>query len=99
MHQHPSFPVILFAALMAAFAAVAGNTHRIRQSIAESNFEIKQMLSERNELPEFLQHARIGGVSFRDVNKGTWRDISCAASTRFVDESQVRAYLLDYVLD
>ena len=46
MRQHSWFPAILLASLVAAFATVAGNTHRIGQSIAESNFEIKQILSE-----------------------------------------------------
>ena len=59
---------------------------------------IRTLLAERNRLPDFLKQARFGEKSLRDVNKDTWREISCSLTTRFIHEGQLRAYLLDYLL-
>jgi hypothetical protein len=50
-------------------------------------------------LPGFLKHARIGGESFRDVTQENWPSISCSSDARFVNEAQLRAYLLDFLLE
>jgi len=60
---------------------------------------IRQLLAEENRLPEFLREARFGTLSFRDVNQENWSSISCSPTTRFIDEAQIRAYLLDYLLN
>jgi hypothetical protein len=66
----------------------------------EREFEgLKRQLSERNPLPEFLKHARIGGESFRDVIQENWPSISCSSEARFINEAQLRAYLLDFLLE
>ena len=66
----------------------------------EQDFDgLKCQLSERNPLPEFLKRARIGGESFRDVTQENWPSISCSPEARFVNEAQLRAYLLDFLLE
>lgn len=60
---------------------------------------IKQRLAEHNRLPEFLCEARIGDKTFRDVNGQNWPSISCDPGARFVNEAQLRAYFLDFLLD
>lgn len=61
--------------------------------------EIRRLLSHRTEVPDFLRNARIGGLTFRDVDKNNWPSISCSEDARFIDEAQLRAYLLDYLLN
>ena len=64
-----------------------------------SQFEgIRTLLAEHNRLPDFLKQARFGEKSLRDVNKDTWREISCSLTARFIHEGQLRVYLLDYLL-
>lgn len=66
----------------------------------ERQFEgIKRKLAACNTLPDFLENARIGGETFRDVNRDNWPGISCSASARYVNEEQLRAYLLDFLLE
>ena len=60
---------------------------------------VKELLAEKNRLPDYLVNARPGGVSFRNVNATNWIAISCSPEARFIDESQLRAYLLDYLLE
>lgn len=67
--------------------------------LGEDFERVKQELARRNDLPEYLVNARPGGRGFRNISRETWRDISCASSQRFIDESQIRVYLLDYLLD
>ena len=59
---------------------------------------LKMLLAEKNQLPDYLVNAQPGGVSFRDVDATNWIEICCAPTARFIDESQLRAYLLDYLL-
>lgn len=59
---------------------------------------IKQLLSEQNTLPEYLQNSRFGDTSFRNVDQDNWPLISCGKNTRFIHEAQIRAYLLDFLL-
>lgn len=59
---------------------------------------LKDALAQRNRLPAYLADARPGGVSFRDLGPDNWVEIACGAAARFIDESQLRAYLLDYLL-
>ncbi len=66
----------------------------------EREFEgIKRQLSEHNLLPDFLERSRIGGTGFRDVTRRNWPSISCSAGARFINEAQLRAYLLDFLLE
>jgi hypothetical protein len=60
--------------------------------------ELKGMLAARNRLPAFFQHAVPGGVGFRDITRENWPTISTRPDQVFLDESQLRAYLLDYLL-
>ena len=60
--------------------------------------ELKKLLSKQNKIPTILESAVPGDLSFRDVNKNNWIDISCRAEARFINEAQLRAYLLDYLL-
>ncbi len=61
--------------------------------------EIKRRLEDRNTLPDYLDAARPGGKTFQDVNKDNWRSVSCdEKNVRFVDEAQLREYLLDFLL-
>lgn len=65
-----------------------------------STFErLKQLLGEKNQLPDYFVNARPGGASFRNVDAKNWIDISCSSRARFIDESQLRTYLLDYLLE
>lgn len=59
---------------------------------------LQQLLARRNKLPDFLAAARPGGISFRDVDAGNWHSISTQPHLHFIDESQLRVYLLDYLL-
>jgi hypothetical protein len=59
---------------------------------------LQHLLARRNTLPNFLAAARPGGISFRDVDAGNWQSISTQPDLRFIDESQLRVYLLDYLL-
>lgn len=69
-------------------------------SLAGKSFTcIKDLFARHNRLPAFLLAAEPGGKSFRDVHADTWRTISCDPAARFIDEAQIRAYLLDYLLD
>lgn len=60
---------------------------------------IKKSLAERNALPDFLRNAVSGGNTFLKVNAKNWASISCSPSARFIHESQLRAFLLDYFLN
>jgi hypothetical protein len=59
---------------------------------------IRERLGEKNELPRFLQHARLGDRGFRGINQKNWRSISCDPDTRFIHETQLREYLIDFLL-
>lgn len=60
---------------------------------------LKATLAEANELPAFLRDAVPGTVGFRNVTRHNWHRISTSASSVFLDESQLRAYLLDFLLE
>ncbi|QOV89487.1 hypothetical protein [Humisphaera borealis] len=60
---------------------------------------LKGLLAQTNDLPPYLAIARPGGVSFRDIDANNWIDIACSPDARFIDESQLRAYLIDYLLE
>lgn len=59
---------------------------------------VRDLLSARNRLPPYFRDARPTSVGFRDVTAATWRAVACGADARFLDEGQVRAFLIDYVL-
>lgn len=60
---------------------------------------IKQRLARHNQLPDFLHDAHVGGKTFKDVDRRNWPSISCDRGTRFINEAQLRAYLLDFLLE
>lgn len=59
---------------------------------------LKERLSAHNELPAFLEEARLGDIGFRNVTKANWRSVSCAEHTCFIHEAQMRDYFLDFLL-
>jgi len=59
---------------------------------------LKEALACENPLPPFLSRAEPGKGGFRAVSPQNWLEISCAPECRFIDESQLRAYLLDFLL-
>lgn len=65
----------------------------------QSFIELKARLAEDNRLPAFLEAARPGGIDFPHVTADSWRRVSCAEDKRFSNETEVRSYLIDYLLD
>jgi hypothetical protein len=61
--------------------------------------ELKTLIGSGNVLPAYVANANADGVSFRDVDETNWIQISCSPRARFIDESQFREYLVDYLLD
>jgi hypothetical protein len=59
---------------------------------------IRKRLATSNALPDFLANAKFGGLGFRDVNKDNWPAIACSRHARFIHETQLRAYLCDFLL-
>ncbi len=59
---------------------------------------LKELLSENNELPDYLKTAQIGNNNFRNVGKDNWREVSCSINSSFLYEDQIRSYLIDYFL-
>lgn len=59
---------------------------------------LKRLLARNNRLPEFLARARPATLGLRSVTKSNWDKVATASETIFVDESQLRAYWLDYLL-
>lgn len=78
------------------FLRIGQNT--ITPIYGEQFGKLKKQLSAYNELPSILSLAITGDLSFRDVDKGNWVDISCRNDARFINEAQLRTYLLDYLL-
>jgi hypothetical protein len=67
--------------------------------LAGKDFDgVKRVLAENNVLPDYLLRSK-PGRSFQGISKATWREISCAPDQGFTAEFQIRAYLLDYLLD
>lgn len=60
---------------------------------------LKLELSKNNTLPTYLKNLQGGNINFANINKDTWKQISCSPERTFVDESQIRAYFLDYLLN
>jgi hypothetical protein len=64
--------------------------------------DLDGLLSElaiHNSLPDFLQYTRAGSVGFHDIDRTNWRSISCSRDRRFMNESEIRAYLCDFILE
>lgn len=59
---------------------------------------LKSELSKSNILPDYLKNVQGGNINFANINKDTWKQISCLPEKTFIDESQIRAYFLDYLL-
>ena len=90
------FDVPLSAEEFARFLSIGQGT--ITPLHGEQFNEMRKLLGERNDLPHFLADARIGGPSFKDVNQDNWPTISCDEDVGFLDEAQIREYLLDFLL-
>jgi hypothetical protein len=60
--------------------------------------QLKALLATHNQLPVFLRDAVPGAIGFRNVTRENWPTISTRPDRVFLDESQLRAYLLDYLL-
>lgn len=60
--------------------------------------QLKELIAKYNNLPGILAIAVPGDLNFRDVDKDNWIKISCRKDARFINEAQLRAYLLDYLL-
>lgn len=60
---------------------------------------LRTLLAEQGPIPDYLAAARPGGRSFRDVDSSNWPEIIASPQTTFIDESQLRAYYADYLLD
>lgn len=61
--------------------------------------EIRSQLAAANQIPEFLSQVQFTDRGFQQVNQSNWPSISCAAGSRFRLESQIRSYLLDFLLN
>lgn len=74
----------------------AGTITPISQDI---NFQgLKRLLSNNNDLPNYLKNTKIGDNVFRNVNKTNWMKISCSYDSTYLYEAQIRSYLIDYFL-
>jgi hypothetical protein len=60
---------------------------------------IKGKLRLENRLPISLENTKPSGLGFRDVNAKNWMQISCNKDVRFINEAQLRSYLIDYLLE
>lgn len=60
---------------------------------------IKRLLAKQNDLPAFLQNVVIGDKVFKNINDKNWRSISCLPDTKFINEGQLRSYLIDFFLN
>jgi hypothetical protein len=56
------------------------------------------LLARDNVLPDYLKTGAPADDSLPTIDKQTWPDLASDRSVRFVHESQLRVYLLDYVL-
>jgi hypothetical protein len=59
---------------------------------------IKRHLGKQNKIPQFLQNAKLGDKSFRNINANNWHSISSIPQTKFSHEGQLRNYLIDFFL-
>jgi hypothetical protein len=64
----------------------------------EAARKVKEELGKYNVLPNFLEEVEFSKFGFREINKTNWRSISCAADTHFINEDQLRAFFLDFLL-
>ena len=60
---------------------------------------IKKLLFKENDLPPYLENAKIGDNGFININEKNWKEISCSTNTTFIHEEQIRSYLIDYFLN
>lgn len=97
----PFRKVVRFTPPLEEFAAAV----TIKRGVALTPVEgqhfdtLKDLLKQQQRLPPFFEAARPGGTDFGGTTAETWRHIACAEDKRFSDEAQVRAYLIDYLLD
>lgn len=64
------------------------------------NFDaIKMLLGRNNRLPAYLAEAELGEIAFRDITGENWRQIATGPEARFLNEAQLREYLIDFLLD
>jgi hypothetical protein len=60
--------------------------------------KLKERAAAHNQLPDILVQTESGSLSFRNVDSMNWPDVCCNREAKFVDEAQIRAYLIDYLL-
>lgn len=64
------------------------------------NFDaIKMLLGRNNRLPAYLAEVELGELAFRDITGENWRQIATGPEARFLNEAQLREYLIDFLLD
>lgn len=60
---------------------------------------LKSLLSKNNDLPDYFKYSKLGDIGFKDLDKTNWFEISCSDEACFIHEVQIRAYLIDYLLN
>jgi hypothetical protein len=61
--------------------------------------KIKNKLAMKNVLPKSLKDTEPTSIGFKDTNSKNWTLISCNNQARFINEAQLRTYLIDYLLE
>lgn len=59
---------------------------------------LKQLLAAQNKLPVYLHQAEFSAVSFRNMSKDNWLSVITGKNVRFIHETQIREYFIDYLL-
>jgi hypothetical protein len=75
--------------------------HKTITELSAASFEsLKQRLQDAgNHLPEYLRTTIGGREDFAGITADTWRDVSCRQEQRFANETDIRGYLADYLLE
>lgn len=68
--------------------------------LGKSEFEgLRHQLSIDQNLPDYLRQAEFSESGFRNINQRNWVSIISHEKTKFLHETQVRSYFIDYLLD
>lgn len=60
---------------------------------------LKELICRTNQSPSYLDKAIATSKTFAEISKSNWQSISCSPEIRFRDESELREYFLDYLLN
>ena len=60
--------------------------------------ELKQRISEFNEIPSWVLNTNPSSQGFRDIDRANWRGLVSSEKCGFVMEEQVRVFFLDFVM-